>query len=49
MLMTLNGRNKQDYIGGNKSKTTALLVLQIGIRPTHMNSWDLKKDYVSLH
>lgn len=45
MLMILNGKNKQEFIGNNK-KIHVLLVLLIGIFLIVMNILELKKDYV---
>lgn len=44
--MTLNGRNRHVSIGG-QSKIIVSSVSQIGIKLTHMNSLDQKKDFVS--
>lgn len=46
--MISTGKNKLDCIG-KMIKIIVLLVLQIGTKVIHVNFWDPKKDYVSLH
>ena len=46
--MTLIGRNKLEFIG-DKNKIIAIFQLLIGIVFIHMNFWELKRDFVSLH
>jgi hypothetical protein len=45
--MTLNGKNKQDYIG-RLIKIIALSQSQIGTKVIHMNFWEQKKDFALL-